>query len=316
MGTTTDITIATLAARQIGHVTRSQLLEAGLSPAAVWRRSRAGLLVPVGSRTFRLASAPTSPEGAVLAACLDLGAVASHRTAGWLHGWLPHPGLVEVTVPRSAGRRSGDMAPPGVVLHTSTALPRSDLVTVRGVPTLGVARSLLSLGALVPGPMTQEQLAEVMATACESGQAREKWLFWLLESRRIQGRDGVVAFEEALAARVRLGPTESWLEREVLRIIEAAGLELPRVQRRVARRGRFVARVDFAYPGRAVAMEALGHRHHRTREQTERDTRRANRLQHAGLKVFQWTYGQVVDDPGSVVADVAAILGVSLPHAA
>lgn len=316
MRPTIDSHIATTAARQFGHVTRGQLVEAGLDPSTVYRRTRSGLLVPVGTRTFRMPGAPVSPEGEVFAACLDLAGVASHRTFAWLHGWIDHPGFIELTVPRDRHRRTLPDAPSGLILHTSTSMPRSDIHAVRGVPTFGIARGLLSLGSLVPRDLTQEELAELMAKACDEGLASEPWLFWLLESRRIQGRDGVTAFEEALAERVRLGPTESWLERRVLHVIEDAGLELPKVQRRVARRGRFVARVDFAYPGRPVAMEALGYRNHRSKQQTEQDTRRANRLQHAGLDVFQWTYSQIVDDPASVVADVTAILGRTESRAA
>lgn len=308
--------IAELAGQQLGHVTRSQLVEAGLAPSTVFRRSEAGLFVPVGSRTFRLSSVPPTPERTAMAACLDLGAVASHRSAAWLHGWMPHPGLTEVTVHRNRRRRSTFETPAGVIVHSSTSIPPSDLVVVRGVPTFGVARGLLSLGALVPKDLTQEELTDIMAKACEDGRASERWLYWLLDRRRVSGRDGVVAFEEALAERLRLGPTESWLERAVLRVIDDAGLELPEVQRRVDRQGRFVARVDFRYPGLPVAMEALGHRHHASRRQLERDTRRATRLGLAGITVVQWTYDQVVNDPASIVADVAEILGVSGQRAA
>jgi very-short-patch-repair endonuclease len=205
---------------------------------------------------------------------------------------------------------------PGVRIHTSTDLPIGDIVQVRGVPATSVARTLMGLAALVPRELDQGDLAELLAHACEEGLASERWLFWLLERRRGRGRIGTIAFEEALAARVRLGPTESWLERETLRIIEEAGLPLPRVQQRVERKGRFVGRVDFRYDRWPVVVESLGYARHRSRADLERDTRRANLLQLAGLTVLQHSYDQVVRDPGSVVADIADALGLSLTRAA
>ncbi|HEX7135206.1 MAG TPA: type IV toxin-antitoxin system AbiEi family antitoxin domain-containing protein [Iamia sp.] len=316
MDTDTRSTIASLASRQMGLITRDQMLRAGVSRSAIWRQSRAGHLLPAGRTTFRLPAVARSPDADVLAACLDHDGVASHRTAAWLHGLRERPPDVEVTVPRMGRRWPSPIAPTGVVVHSSTDLPVGDIILVRDIPTTTVARTLLGLGALVPRHIAQEELAEIMAEACERGPASERWLFWLLERRRIQGRAGVIAFEEALAARVRLGPTESWLERETLRIIEEAGLPLPRVQRRVERRGRFVGRVDLRYDRRPVVIEALGYAHHRSRADLERDTRRANALQLAGNQVLQFSYDQVVRDPTSVTADIAEALGIRLAVAA
>jgi very-short-patch-repair endonuclease len=193
-------------------------------------------------------------------------------------------------------------------VHSSTDLPLTDITEVRGIPVTSVARTLLGLGALVPAEIDQDRLSELLALACERGAASERWLFWLLERRRIQGRAGVIAFEEALATRVQLGPTESWLERETLRIISEAGLPRPRVQQRVERRGRFVGRVDLRFDD-PVVVEVLGYATHRTRADLERDTRRANALTLAGNTVLQFGYDQVVREPSSVVADIGAALG-------
>lgn len=315
MSTTNDLRIASLAAEQHGLVTRDQLLRAGLARSTIWRRRSTGALVPVGSRTFRLPAVANTHDGAVLAACLDVGGVASHETAAWLHHLIERPPRIHVCVPRH-GPWTAPTPPPGVVVHSSTDLPVGDITLRRGIPVLSVARTLMSLGALVPAGLTQEALAEVLAVACERGQASERWLFWLLERRRIQGRVGTIAFEEALAERVQLGPTESWLERETLRILGDAGLPLPRVQQRVDRRGRFVGRVDFRYDDAPVIVESLGYATHRSRADLERDTRRANMLTLAGNVVLQFGYDQIVRDPASVAGDVADALGLSVTAAA
>lgn len=311
MDPTIERAIATQAAAQKGLVTRDQLLRAGLSRSSIWRRTQAGLLVKAGARTYSLGSSPPSEDAAILAACLDHDGVASHRTGAWLRGLWARPAPIEITVPRLRSTWTEATTGP-VVVHTSTSLPLGDVTTVRGIPTTSVARTLLGLAALVPAHLTQEELASTLADACERGLASERWLLWLLERRRIQGRDGVIAFEEAIAARVALGPTESWLEREVVGMIVAAGLPRPVVQRRVRRQGRFVGRVDLAFEGTPVVVEALGYAHHRSREDLERDTRRVNRLTLAGKQVLQFGYDQIVGDPASVILDIADALGVEL----
>jgi very-short-patch-repair endonuclease len=312
----TTTSIAGLMSHQHGHVTRDQLLRAGLSRSTIRRRQHRGELIRVGGRTWRVASAPSTPDGRLLAVCLDLDAVVSHWTAAALHGLVPRRPLVDVTVPRMRSVWMPGEIEPGVRVHTSTHLPIGDIVTVGGVPAMNVARTLMALGALVPGEITQERLAELLAVACERGLASDRWLFWLLERRRGRGRIGTIAFEEALAALVRLGPTESWLERETLRILEEAGLPRPLVQQRVERKGRFVGRVDFRFDGWPVVLESLGYATHRSRADMERDTRRVNGLQLAGLTVLQFSYDQVVRDPASVASDVADALGLVVRRAA
>lgn len=309
-------TIAAHSSRQMGLVTRDQLLRAGLSRSSIWRRTQAGLLVAAGGRTFSVGSSPPTDEQAVLAACLDHDGVATHRAGCWLRGLWSRPSPIEITVPRRRSSWTSAVFGRDVIVHTTTSLPLADLTTVRGVPTVSVARSLLGLGALVPGDVTQDELAAAVADACERGLASERWLLWLLERRRIQGRDGVIAFEEAIAARLALGPTESWLERELVGMILAAGLPRPVVQRRVRRQGRFVGRVDLAFDGTPVVVEALGYAHHRSRADLERDTRRVNQLTLAGRRVLQFGYDQIVRDKASVLVAIADALGVELELAA
>lgn len=114
--------------------------------------------------------------------------------------------------------------------------------------------------------------------------------------------------ESVLAERARLGPTESWLEREVLRVLQSAGVRLPVTQRVVRRSGRFAARVDFSYEPDRIVLEALGYAHHRTRAQLEADTRRANELQLLGFDAYQFTTDQIVGSPASVVATTVEAL--------
>lgn len=293
---------------QHGLVTRDQLRRAGVSWWVERARVEAGLLIPAGARTFRVAGAPPRPEGFVLAACLDLGGVASHLTAAWLHGLLPWPGLIDVTVEKGRSTWRSPAEGPPLRVHTTTSLPRDDVLRVGAVPVTSLARTLLGCAALVPHDLGRDELVELVSRGVEDGRAFLRWLWWVLERRRCRGRNGVAAFETALAERSRLGPTESWLEREVLSLLEGAGLPLPVVQRRIRRRGRWAARVDFLYEDARVVVEAMGYAHHRTREDLLADTMRANDLTVAGYAVLQVSSTQVTRHPATVVRSVRSLL--------
>lgn len=311
MEPTVERQMALLAARQEGHLTRAQLERIGLRRSTIIRRSDAGLLVPVGNRTFRLPSVPRSLRGDAVAATLDHGAVASHWTAAWLHGFAPHRPTLDITVVRSGPRsglirRGGES--PDVRVHSTTSLPRGDVHRIGAIRLTSVARTTLGLAALVPTALEVGGLRRLVDATVDEGLATDPWLWWLLSERRCRGRNGVSAFESVLADRARLGPTESWLEREVLRILETAGLPLPTTQQVIRRRGRFAARVDFLYEPERVVVEAMGYTHHRTEEQVASDLARANELQVLGFDVYQFVTRQVVCDPASVVGTVRAAL--------
>lgn len=308
MDSTTERAIADRARDQLGVLTRDQLGAAGLDRRSISRRVAAGLLVPVGTRTLRLGAHPRSMEAEVLAACLDVDGVASHRTAAWLHGLLGAPGpIIDVTVAK--GRSSGSHGRPARWrVHTSTNIPVDDVVAVGAIPTTSVARTLLGLAALRPDEVTDCTLTSTIEDAVRRRLASDRWLWWLLEARRCRGRNGVSRFEAVLAERSRLGPTESWLERELLDVLRRAGLPLPVVQRTVRQRGAFVARVDAAYPDERIVLEALGYASHASRQALSADAARASRLTLMGLDVHQFTYDQIVRDPAWVVGVVRAAL--------
>lgn len=314
MDVTSERTIADLARQQHGCITAAQATAAGMSKATRARRLDRGLLVPVGATTYRLASAPATPEAALMAACLDLGAVVSHRSALWLHGLRSRPPeRPEVSVRKGSTTRKAARSAE-VVVHATTSLPKDDLTEVRHIPVTSVARSLLGLAALVETPVEREELEAAVETAVRTRLASDTWLWWLLENRRCRGRNGVTEMERVLARRVGLGPTESWLERQMLELLRSAGLPLPAVQRRIRRRGAFVARVDLLYEGHRVVIEVMGHEWHSSRPQREADTRRANELQLMGYVVIQITYDQLVGDPRSVVRTVREALAERTPR--
>jgi hypothetical protein len=298
--------IAERARTQLGHITNHQLREMGVSARVVCRLVSIGWLERVGWHTFRLAGVPKSFDTEVMAACLDHGGVASHRTAARLHGlevpdaWKRAP--IEVSATRQR-RRAGS---PLALVHSSTNLTAEDLLVVRSIPTTTIARTMLGLAALVP-EISEKDLRNVIDTTTKDGKASDNWLWWLLEQRRCRGRNGVAVLEGILSDRAGRGKTESWLERAFLELVDRAGLPLPEVQRRVKHRGAFVARVDFFYAPKLV-IEVSGYAKHSTVEQTEANARRRIELDLAGYKVVEFTYRQIVERPAWVLSVLAAHL--------
>jgi hypothetical protein len=280
----------------------------GISPSRRRRLLHSGQLVSAGVRTLRLSGVARTFEMDVMAACLDLDAVASHRTAAHLHGlagFSHRPTRIEVTVPEGRGRTRS----PGATVHRSTNLGLEDLVTVGPIPTTSVARTILGLAALVPD-IDIDRVRDAVDTAVRDGIASDAWLWWRLEELRCRGRNGVTVMEQILQRRAGRGKTESWLEREFLLLLEQAGLPPPTVQRRVCENGAFVARVDCCYDTQRLIVELNGHAAHSTKRQRDTDAARVNRLQLLGYRVLQFTYDDVVQRPEMVIATVAGALAI------
>lgn len=294
------------ASSQLDLITRPQLHEIGVDKDRIHRARTAGLLVPIGRRTFGIAGAADRFERRVMAACLDTGGVASHRTSARLHRL--HRGLhgpaIEVTIVEGSSHRPSGLA----VVHSSTNLPPDDLVDVGPIPSVGVARTFMMLAALVP-EVDPDVIRTAIGDAAREGKVSDAWLWWRLEMLRCRGRDGVTAMEDILRRRQQLGPTESWLEHTFLELLEAAGLPLPAVQSRIRRKGAFVARVDFRYEGTRIVIEVEGYRPHR--EQRTQDEARRRQLVLAGYDVLGFTYDEVVQQPVAVVADVRDALATA-----
>ncbi len=298
------------ASHQLSHITRPQLRTLSIGPKPERRLDEGGWLVPARDRTFRMGGVAPTFEGMVMAACLDLDAVASHRTAARLHGldttpWDPVP--IEVSVRKARQPTHSERAR----VHTSTNLGPDDICRVRGIPTTSVARTIFGLAALVP-ELALDDVRNLVDVAIRDRRASDGWLTWRLEQLRCRGRNGVSVLEGILAEREGKGRTESWLERAFLGLLERAGYPLPKVQQRVAFKGRPIARVDFLYEPKLI-IEVSGYASHSTRRQLQADAARRNRLKLAGFTIIEFTHGHVTQDPGYVLATVAEHGGFTVP---
>lgn len=288
MTTTTSLgtTIGRLAARQYGLVTRSQLDEEGVSRHALRRAVLAGRVVQVGKHVYGVPGAPSSWERSALAACLDLGpgALLSHRSAAavWDLG-LGRGQAIHVTVPSSRRPRPASAR---VAVHRSRTLTDNDATFSGRLPVTTVERTLVDLAAILEaadlGKCAHNALCRRIVTPEQVGAA--------VDRLGPAGRTGIIHLRRVLVPWLSGNGLESVAEGEVWRTIIAAGLPEPVTRYEVTSPdGEFVARLDFAWPGRRVALEVDGFRWHANPRSQVEDAVRANRLAALGWIVLRTT---------------------------
>lgn len=293
------------AMRQRGLITVEDMRTGGIGRNQRGRLEREGTLVRIGRRTYRHGATSLDTRSRLLAGCLDSGGLVACRSGAWLQGISGfRPGSPPDVLVSGAGT---SYRTPLARVHTTTWLPKEDITEVDGIPCTSVARTLFGLGALFPR-LPLDVVRGAVDDAVRRGIASDPWLWSRLEQWRCRGRNGVTVFEAVLATRAGGAVTESWLEREFLRVLERAGLARPTCQARIQARGTFVARVDFLYGDCLVVIEVTGAIAHSTPTQRAADARRRNDLARAGYWVLEFTYEQVVDQPDRVVADVVGAL--------
>jgi very-short-patch-repair endonuclease len=76
------------------------------------------------------------------------------------------------------------------------------------------------------------------------------------------------------------------------------------LQHEVWHAGRFIARIDAAYPERRIAVEVDGFEAHSSPEAFQRDRTRQNRLVALGWTVLRFTWADVVQRPAIVAQTI------------
>jgi very-short-patch-repair endonuclease len=203
---------------------------------------------------------------------------------------------LELSVPR---RRRPRLR--GVVVHrpgdTETLRPS----VVRGIPVTDPLRALLDLAAVA----APETVAEALERALSCRLVSVKGVVAELERSTRPGRTGSLVLRRVLANRALWDrPPDSVLEPKFAALLRRRRVVRPVFQHVVRHEGRFVGRVDFAWPEHHLAVEVDGHDTHRTPTDLQRDLTRQNRLVAAGWTVLRFTWSDVVSHPDEVAATV------------
>jgi hypothetical protein len=286
--TTVEGMLAEMAARSHGVVTRAQLLRAGITAEEIRQRMRNGSLQREHPGVYRVGHRARSVEATFLAAVWACGdsAVLSGRAAahlwGLIKGSAPAP---EVTAP--AKRRAH-----GVVTHRARSIERT---THRGVPITTVPRTLVDLASHLS--------LDALARACH-----EAGVLYDTTPRQVDDilakrpkAKGVAHLRAILSGEVHV--TLSHLERAFKERLKEAGLPLPETNRPAHGR-----RVDCRWPDRRLTVELDSYRYHHSRHAWEQDRRREREARARGDEFRRYTYGDVVETPRLMLAELRGLL--------
>jgi hypothetical protein len=276
--------VAFFSERQSGALSLAQLAKAGLSERHVKSWVRGERILRTSARTvFRMPGAEVTWRQDLWVAVLagPPGTVASHASAAALRGLRPPPAVPHVTVPRgSSGRFAG-----AVVHHATVAA--ADRCRVDRLPSTGVARAIVDCAGL----LDQEALDGLVDAALGRNlttyrRVRAAWE----RAGRIRGGQLLGAAIEPFSGNVRLGSEKEAL---VLRRIHQWGLPPPVCQFEIRDdNGRFLARVDFAWPAWRFGLEYEGDEAHAPRR-WGRDDRRQRHVEAIGWRIEQADRGDL-----------------------
>lgn len=290
-----------LARGQHGLVTAAQARASGMSADCMRWRVGIGLWVRVVPGVFALAGTADSWRRTTMAAVLAAGpgSVASHTTAAALYG-LSGCGFrrVEITVAKGRSHRSRL-----AVVHESAHLPGGDVTTIAAIPVTRPARTLVDLAGCVPRRVLEEAIDDALVRRLITlGRLTRR-----AETLGGPGRNGTVVLGQVLSCWEQGDMPESVAEMRFARRLAANGLPKPVLQHEVHDpTGRFVARVDLAYPEARVALEMKGFRWHGTPLRYARDQERERRLAALGWLVLCATPADLAGHGRELAAQVAA----------
>lgn len=273
--------IATLASRSHGVVTRRRLHAIGVSDEEIKKRLRRGSLIRVHPGVYRVGHAAPSTEAAYLAAvwACGEGALLMGAAAAFLYG------LIKGAAPPPIVRTRTERRIDGIETHRTRRDERG--TEWKGVPTTTVPATLIDIAAWMP--------TDDLARACHEAQVR-----FHVRPEMFRGR-----LPKRLRA-VLLGDipvTLSELEDRFLAVLKAQGLPRP-----VTNRPAGTKRVDCRWPAHRLTVELDSYRYHHTRHAWEQDRRREREAHARGDEHRRYTYGDVFEAPGQMLAELRALL--------
>jgi very-short-patch-repair endonuclease len=286
--------IAEVAARQHGVITHVQLIELGLTAAAIGGRLRRGVLFRVQRGVYALRYPALTRRGEYMAAVLALGpgTALSHLSAAALLELRPETDRrIHVTAGTPGGRKRRRL----IVVHRSP-LEDCDVMVRDAIPVTTAARTVLDMADVVSPRELERALDQADYLGLDLGR---------LAPRR--GRRGCGRLTRALATH---GAGSTWtrseLEERMLELCRRGDLPTPRVNGRVE-----ALEVDFHWASSRVVVETDGWAAHRGRGAFERDRARDARLVSAGWRVVRITPRRLAAEPDEITAQLRRLLSES-----
>jgi hypothetical protein len=259
--------------RQLGHITRAQLLDAGWSTGAIKSHVRRGLLIPVHAGVYAVGHVPRHAHARSMAAVLagGDGAALSHHAAAALWDVMDWPATLEIVAPHQHRR-------PGLRCHRSATLTRRDIRRRHGLPVTSPARTILDLQPRLTSDLHLQRLINDLRVARHLNQTVLKDL--CARSPRI---NGLLGDSER--------PTRSILEDRFKAFLEHHHLPLPEFNVTVDGR-----ELDALYREQRLIIELDSWGYHGDRQAFRRDRRKDGRALADGLRTLRIATDQLDDE--------------------
>jgi hypothetical protein len=282
--------LARLATGAHGLVTHGRMLDAGITPAEIRTRLRAGLLIREYPGVCRVGHRAPSVESRYLAAVLACGdgallsGLAAAHLLGLVRGSAPVPEVTAPTNRRVKGvrtRRSRRTDPAGFAQ--------------RGVPVTTPAQTLVDIAGVLD--------EDALARACHEAGVRYRTTPGDVEEI-LAGRLNIKG--AAKLRRILLGDTRvtlSKLESGFLARLRSVDLPLPETNRVASGR-----RVDCRWPGFHLTVELDSYRYHSSRYAWEQDRLREREARARGDEFRRYTWNDVFESPELMLAELTTLL--------
>lgn len=293
-----DSNIDGIAASQGGVVTRAQAIDSGLTPGQIQNRLGSKRWLPIGRGTYRI-FAMEGPLNLLRAAAASLPmAVVSHFSASVIHGVQRIDRKTVSVLVHS--QTTHDF--PGVRVFRCHDLSNQHIVTVAGLPTTTVARTVVDMASI----LRPRHLESVVDDVVAAQQTSMPELREVLRSVARRGKPGVQSLRAILDDRLGVSHSMTILERKGAKLLTEAGLAgftteypIPWSTHR---------RFDVAYPMRRLAIEWDSRRWHMQAEAFDRDRARDREAIVHGWRVLRFTWEDVTHHQESVVETVRATM--------
>lgn len=323
--------VASIAAGRHSVLTRKQAATSGFSPRNIATATGRGWLQEPAPGVLVIAGSPDTwrRRAAIVLACADGRSRLSHRAAGTMHGLdgFPDPDagcrITEAVGPRSKplGRITPDPTidvlvrqpysfhlPTGIdaVLHQTDRFdPATEQVTIDGLPSTGLARTLCDLGSVC----SNDAVWKALISARRKYDLSPRWLSETARRLDRPGPTGAATMRRLLRRWADEGVLpESWLEELMGLMLQDAAI--PGVVRQhvvTDASGQFVARVDAAVPAARLAIEAHSRAFHFGPVIEAADEDRDLRLTAAGYEtVYLGWYA--TQSPAAVAATIRQVV--------
>lgn len=281
-----------VAATQSGIITRAQLLAAGRTDSGVTRLLRSGAIRRLGEGVYRVRGAPLTYDAALWRAVLESGGALGFGTAAALWGCaVEPPDRIDIIV----GRHDHPLPIRGVRFRRRD-YPASLLTRRSGLPATTRVDSLLDL----MGTMRLGKASQLADRAIQ-----QRWLGPEDIARRLRNRpkqrgNGILQILATMSG----DGAAAHSERVLHRVLRQGGITGWEANVAVFGGGRKIAEPDVLFRAAGLIVEVDGMAYHTDADRFQRDRSRQNDLVTAGWRVLRFTWHDLIDRPGYVLAQI------------